>query len=166
MRVRDLTDTSGAAFAGTESSREHVPGRRSTPRRARYPCRIRRAAPRRYLRRSRYHLKASSGSLCSSNALQQQVVGRHALRSADDFAIAFGRQHIHAQRHLRIASDQAPCRTPLPRRDSDGPSPAGRTATRCRSRPASRSRSPYSNLCSSSALSRAPRAASSRLRHS
>ena len=34
-----LTDTTGAAFSETESSRARVPGRRSTPRPARFPCR-------------------------------------------------------------------------------------------------------------------------------
>src|ERR1035437_6900781 len=30
------------------------------------------------------------------NALQEQVVRGHALRSTDDFAVAFGGQHVHA----------------------------------------------------------------------
>src|SRR5579859_3612224 len=35
------------------------------------------------------------------NALQQQFVRRHALRAADDFSVAFGGQHINAERELR-----------------------------------------------------------------
>src|ERR1700680_3622389 len=41
------------------------------------------------------------GQVVFVNALQQQFVGRHALRAADDFPVAFGREHIHAQSQFR-----------------------------------------------------------------
>src|SRR5271166_6098286 len=34
------------------------------------------------------------------NALEQQLVGRHALRAANNFAVALGREHVHAQREV------------------------------------------------------------------
>src|SRR5207245_5329744 len=39
--------------------------------------------------------------LVIANALQQQVVIANALRSADDLAVALGRQHVNAERQLR-----------------------------------------------------------------
>src|SRR5438105_9132272 len=35
-----------------------------------------------------------------ADALQQQIVGSHALRASDDFAVAFGGQDVNAQRQL------------------------------------------------------------------
>ena len=55
-----------------------------------------------YWRRSRYQSKASSGSLCSLDALLEHVEVVLALAAADDLAVALGREHVHAQRHLRV----------------------------------------------------------------
>ena len=55
-------------------------------------------------RRSRYHWKASSGRLCSSMRCLQQIVGGDALRAADDFAVAFRREHVDAEREFRIVA--------------------------------------------------------------
>ena len=54
-----------------------------------------------YLRRSMYQSKASFGKLMFFDALQQQIEIVDALAAADDFAVAFGREHIHAQRDFR-----------------------------------------------------------------
>ena len=35
-----------------------------------------------------------------ANPLQQQFIRSHALRAADDLAVAFRRQHVYAQRQL------------------------------------------------------------------
>ena len=53
-----------------------------------------------YFRRSRYHSKASRGSSCSLSPLHQKVVARHALAAANDFAVAFRRKNVHAQRNF------------------------------------------------------------------
>ena len=51
-----------------------------------------------YVRTSRYHLKASSGRPCSSirRSSSAQVVDAHA--AADDLAVSFRCDHVHAQR--------------------------------------------------------------------
>ena len=36
------------------------------------------------------------------DAALQQLVARHALRAADDFAVALGRQHVDAEREVRV----------------------------------------------------------------
>ena len=54
-----------------------------------------------YLRRSMYQSKASLRQVVLLDALQQQIRIVDALAAADDFAVAFGRQHVHAQRHFR-----------------------------------------------------------------
>ena len=46
------------------------------------------------------------------DALQQQIVIVNALAAADDFAVAFGREHIHAQRHFGPLRRRAGNRTP------------------------------------------------------
>ena len=45
-------------------------------------------------------LEGFFGQIVLVNALQEQVVRGHALRSADDFAVAFGGQHVHAESEL------------------------------------------------------------------
>ena len=93
-------------------------------------------------RRSRYHSKASCGSLCSLIRCEQQVVVVEAFAAADDLAVAFRREHVDAERDLRHDSDPASCRRPSPPTDSGAPSPAGRTPRRPRFRRARRSRRP------------------------
>ncbi len=51
-------------------------------------------------RRSRYHSNASRGSLCSSRRFSSSAKIVDALAAADDFAVSFGRDHIHAQRQF------------------------------------------------------------------
>src|SRR5579862_4234345 len=41
------------------------------------------------------------GQIVFANSLQQQIVGSHTLRAADDFAVAFRRQHVDTQRQVR-----------------------------------------------------------------
>jgi hypothetical protein len=59
-----------------------------------------------------YQSKASARQLVLFDALQQQFQIVNALAAADDFAVAFGRQHIHAQRHFGALGIGLPCRTP------------------------------------------------------
>ncbi len=46
-------------------------------------------------------LKGLARKIRLFHALHQQVVIRQALAAADDFAVAFGRQHVDAQGELR-----------------------------------------------------------------
>ena len=48
-----------------------------------------------YLRSSKYHLKASSGSFSLRMRASNPIVAAHALGAAADFAVAFGREQIH-----------------------------------------------------------------------
>ncbi len=66
-------------------------------------------------------LEGFFGQIVLVNALQEQIVGGHALRSADDFAVAFGGEHVDAEREFGALRDRAPCRTPSRWPDSDGP---------------------------------------------
>ncbi len=54
-----------------------------------------------YLRRSMYQSNASLRQLMFFDAPQQQFGIVDSLAAADDLAIAFGREHIHAQRDFR-----------------------------------------------------------------
>ena len=49
-----------------------------------------------YLRRSRYHWKASMGRLWLDAGLEEVVVV-YALAAADDFAVAFGGEDVYAE---------------------------------------------------------------------
>ena len=52
-----------------------------------------------YLRRSMIPVERFARQVVLFQALQQQIQIVDALAAADDFAVAFGRNHIHAQRH-------------------------------------------------------------------
>ena len=49
-----------------------------------------------YLRRSRYHWKASSGEVVFFDAGLQEVVTVYALAAADNFAVALGGEDVYA----------------------------------------------------------------------
>src|SRR5580704_9647796 len=46
-------------------------------------------------------LESFFGQIVLVNTLQEQIVRGHALRTADDFAVTFGRQHVNAKSKLR-----------------------------------------------------------------
>ena len=66
-------------------------------------------------------LESFFGQIVLVNALQEQIMRGHALRSADDFAVAFGREHVDAESKFRTLPDRAPCRTLSRSPDSDAP---------------------------------------------
>src|ERR1700688_4024699 len=95
-----FTGTVGAACVGTEWSRAHVQARISMPRPAQSPCRTLREA------RCRTSAKPDTPySFCrefgAAKAPQQQLVVCHAVRAANNFPIAFRRQHVDAERQFR-----------------------------------------------------------------
>ena len=58
-----------------------------------------------YLRRSMIPVEGFARQIVFFEALQQQIEIVNALAAADDFAVAFGRDHVHAQSQLRDAPE-------------------------------------------------------------